>query len=242
MTTYLLAKHVFLCMHGNDVVFLDLREDKYLSMDAAKVRSVLALPTSSSKAEDSTRVAGTQSLGDPSGQRSAQALLKRGLLTIDRTAGKEVEVAHVDDPETDLIGIAPPVQPHVRLIDVVRFVAATFSAWKAMRFGSLEAIVSKANDRRLKHTNNAYEIDLERAKSCMSLFERIRPFLFGARDQCLFESFVLSNFLAKYGLYPEWVFGVTTDPFAAHCWLQHRRVVFNDYAEHASEFTPIMII
>jgi hypothetical protein len=240
--TYLLAKHVFLCMHGSDVVFLDLKEDKYLSMEAAKVRSVLSLPMPSFRADGLSRGGETESLGNAVGQRSAQALLKRGLLTTDRSTGKQVEIASVEEAEADLIGIAQPIQADITPIDVVRFVTATISAWKAIRFGSLEAIVAKVSERRVKHPNGAAHIDLDRAKSCMALFERMRPYMFSARDKCLFESFVLANFLAMYGLYPEWVFGVRTDPFAAHCWLQHRRVVFNDYAEHAGEFTPIMII
>jgi hypothetical protein len=240
MTTYLLAKHVFLCMRGSNVVFLDLKEDKYLSMDAAKVSRVLALPANPSKAEELAHVDVTQSLGDPASQKSAQALIRKGLLTTDRAAGKEVVLATIEDPESDLVGIAPVEQPKVRLIDAVRFAAATVSAWVALRFGSLEAIVSKVSERRLKHLSGVSEIDLHQAQ--LSLFERMRPYVFSARDKCLFESFVLNNFLARYNLYPEWVFGVTTNPFAAHCWLQYGRVVFNDYAEHASEFTPILVI
>jgi hypothetical protein len=229
-------------MHGSDVVFLDLKEDKYLSMEAAKVRSVLPLPMLAAKANDLSRSGETESLGGNSGQRSAQALLKRGLLTIDPAVGKEVEIARVDEPDADLIGIALPVQPKIRPIDVVRFVTATISAWKDIRFGSLQAIVSKVSGRRCEDRDGDDQLDLGRAKSCVAIFERMRPYMFSARDKCLFESFVLANFLAMYGLYPQWVFGVRTDPFAAHCWLQHRRVVFNDYAEHAGEFTPIMII
>jgi hypothetical protein len=244
MTTYLLAKHVFICICGSDVVFLDLKEDKYLSMDAAKVRNVLALPADSAspKVDVSPQPGGTHSLGSDAGQRSAQALLKRGLLTLDSSAGKPVELANPDDPEKDLIGIAPEVQPKLRLIDAVRFVSATLSAWKAMRFGSLEEIVSDVGTRRRLHSSGERAVDLDRARSCTALFERMRPYMFSARDKCLFDSFVLSNFLAKYGIYPQWVFGVTTSPFAAHCWLQHQRVVFNDYAEHAREFTPILTI
>jgi len=225
-------------MHGSDAVFLDLREDKYLSMDAAKVMNVLALP----QIAEGSRAGGTLSPEEAAAERSAQVLLKRGLLTIDRSQGKGVEFARVDEPQTDLIGVAPPIDPQVRVVDVLHFLSATVLGWTALRFGSLERIVERAIARRKQHPVGAITLNLEHAKTCISRFERMRPFLFSARDACLFESLVLTNFLAKYGLYPVWVFAVRTEPFAAHCWLQWDRVAFNDHAEHASEFTPIMVI
>jgi hypothetical protein len=59
---------------------------------------------------------------------------------------------------------------------------------------------------------------------------------------CLFDSLALIHFLAQYGLYPDWVFGVSADPFEAHCWVQAGQVVLNDTVERVSAFTPILTI
>jgi hypothetical protein len=63
-----------------------------------------------------------------------------------------------------------------------------------------------------------------------------RPYL------CLFDSLALIHFLARFGLYPDWVFGVQADPFEAHCWVQAGSVVLNDTVERVSAFTPIMYV
>ena len=59
---------------------------------------------------------------------------------------------------------------------------------------------------------------------------------------CLFDSLALIHFLARFRVFPDWVFGVTADPFEAHCWVQTGGVVLNDTVERVSAFTPIMSI
>ena len=58
----------------------------------------------------------------------------------------------------------------------------------------------------------------------------------------LYDSLALLEYLARYGIYADWVFGVQTRPFAAHCWVQHGDIVFNDTVEHVSGYTPIMVV
>lgn len=58
--------------------------------------------------------------------------------------------------------------------------------------------------------------------------------------ECLKRSFLLRRFLASNGVDTDWVFGVRTWPFAAHCWLQLGDVVVGDRLERVNRFTPIM--
>jgi hypothetical protein len=73
-------------------------------------------------------------------------------------------------------------------------------------------------------------------------FLTLRPFFFAAKDACLFDALSLSEFLATYGVFPNWVFGVQSRPFAAHCWLQLDGLVLNDTIEHVERYTPIMVV
>jgi hypothetical protein len=43
-------------------------------------------------------------------------------------------------------------------------------------------------------------------------------------------------------VFPRWVFGVQSRPFAAHCWLQLGGVVLNDTVDHVKRYTPIMVV
>jgi hypothetical protein len=52
----------------------------------------------------------------------------------------------------------------------------------------------------------------------------------------------LVNFLAGYGVFPQWVFGVKTDPFYAHCWVQQGSFVFNDTPDYIRGFSPILVV
>lgn len=60
--------------------------------------------------------------------------------------------------------------------------------------------------------------------------------------ECLKRSFLLKRFLASRGFAADWVFGVRTWPFAAHCWLQIDDLVVGDRLERVGRFTPIMRI
>jgi len=59
---------------------------------------------------------------------------------------------------------------------------------------------------------------------------------------CLLDSIAMIKFLAKRGLRADLVFGVTGDPFSAHCWAQHSTMILNDAFGHALTFTPIRVI
>lgn len=58
--------------------------------------------------------------------------------------------------------------------------------------------------------------------------------------ECLKRSFQLRRFLGSRGATLDWVFGVRTWPFAAHCWLQSGDLVVGDRLDRVGRFTPIM--
>jgi len=60
--------------------------------------------------------------------------------------------------------------------------------------------------------------------------------------ECLQRAYELRWLLARQGIRTEWIFGVRTWPFAAHCWLQTDDLVIADSLERVSRFTPIMVV
>lgn len=58
--------------------------------------------------------------------------------------------------------------------------------------------------------------------------------------ECLQRAFLLRAYLASQGVATDWIFGVRTWPFAAHCWLQIGDLVVGDRLARAAHFTPIM--
>ena len=76
----------------------------------------------------------------------------------------------------------------------------------------------------------------------MASYMRLRPFFFTAHDKCLHDSLTLIRFLARRGMFPAWVIGVRTRPFAAHSWVQSASLVLNDVHEHVRTYTPILVV
>jgi hypothetical protein len=56
---------------------------------------------------------------------------------------------------------------------------------------------------------------------------------------CLLDSLSLLRFLSRRGLSVSIVFGVTPEPFAAHCWVQAGDIVLNETLSDANAHTPI---
>lgn len=60
--------------------------------------------------------------------------------------------------------------------------------------------------------------------------------------KCLLRSFLLLRHLHRHGHDAMWVFGVTTWPFQAHCWLQLEDLVLDDEVDRVVAYTPIMVL
>lgn len=58
--------------------------------------------------------------------------------------------------------------------------------------------------------------------------------------ECLQRSYQLRRLLRRHGILVDWVFGVRTWPFGAHCWLQIGDRVVVDRLERVRRYTPIM--
>lgn len=58
---------------------------------------------------------------------------------------------------------------------------------------------------------------------------------------CLFRSQMLRAYLRALGHRVDWIFGVRTWPFGAHCWLQAGDLVLDDEAERLVAYHPIMV-
>jgi hypothetical protein len=112
-------------------------------------------------------------------------------------------------------------------------------ASRQLRNQPFQSIISSVRTRKHRGEPAMFPSDVERTRSLIAAFDALR--LFYPRPYlCMFDSLALVDFLARYGLFPEWVFGVTAEPFEAHCWVQEGGTVLNDTLQRVSAFTPIM--
>ena len=121
--------------------------------------------------------------------------------------------------------------------DVLRAGLSLAAATAAFQGKSLSALVRF----RLPKASPAAVASLdESALNILLAAERsARPWV-PFEGECLQRTFLLRYFLAGRGVATDWVFGVRTWPFAAHCWLQIDDLVVGDRLERVRRFTPIM--
>ncbi|MCC7266857.1 MAG: lasso peptide biosynthesis B2 protein [Caulobacteraceae bacterium] len=60
--------------------------------------------------------------------------------------------------------------------------------------------------------------------------------------KCLVRSFMLLRHLQRHGASAQWIFGVRTWPFRAHCWVQSGDVVLDDYWERLIPYRPLLAV
>jgi hypothetical protein len=111
-----------------------------------------------------------------------------------------------------------------------------------LKLWTLERIVRFLERRRPSGVTrpNAAEPELQQL---VFTFRKLRPWLYTARDGCLFDSLAMVDFLYRRSISAVWVIGVrTANPFAAHSWVQYGDLVLNDDLVKVEEFTPILYV
>ena len=109
------------------------------------------------------------------------------------------------------------------------------SAYRDRKTGALEVAAPTALEENLLQANWQ--------------FARARRYV-PIEPTCLLDSLSLLQFLSRRGLsvvataagFTIDVFGVTSEPFAAHCWVQAGDIVLNETLSDANAHTPIRMV
>lgn len=228
MNPYRLAPDVYFCCRGDDFVFLDLGRDEYTLVNgptAAALRSVFRAEPSVYEEQHAA-----ERLGE---------LLTAGLLTTEPANSKTLAPTAIDMAVEELIDSQDLTTVPITLGNVWHFVLACATAAMKLRWSKLDRTVAGVACRKAQHTHRM--IDVQRARELVSVFERLR-FLFPRDFLCLFDSLALIEFLARYRIFPDWIFAIRLEPWGAHCWVQHGSAVFNETVEEAAGYTPVMSV
>ena len=236
-----LAPHVHACTTHDGMVFLDLRQGKYFgigSMFASELAGLLELW--SGVHQDVTCLERCS----PAAMRSISlTLVERGLL--------EHRTGDLFAHRSAALPISPPLasidqilseSPRLLARDIRRFISASVVATASLHCLSLETIAKNIRRRKAQRTSPSSPQSRVRMAELAATFRQIRSYAFSARNRCLLESLVLTEFLARYDEFPIWYIGVKTAPFSAHSWVQHLDLVLNGTPEQVSFFTPIVVI
>lgn len=234
---FFLTQHVYLCATHDGVVLLDLKRDKYFGLGGAQLHAIASLvrdwpvPPPLQPGSEELPLQDAMQIGD--------MLVSMDLLTRDEAAGKLPRpLTLTSDGVVTALGQDVEYHRDIKVSDVIRFIASCVSAAWDLHARSLQRAVERAQIRRARNSRTPF--DERKAAELVGVFRRIRAYVFVAKGKCLFHSLALTNFLARYDVFPTWVIGVRSSPFAAHSWVQHGNHVLDGTPELVSFYKPIL--
>jgi hypothetical protein len=154
-----------------------------------------------------------------------------------------VREIHIQTPmRSALERVALNVSPGLAV--VLEVTALVLSVSLELKWGKLKRITEALARWQRKNataaTSEHLNEEIELLRAC-AFFRRARMAI-PISTRCLLDSIALIRFMARRNLCGDLVFGVTADPFTAHCWVQCGDMVMNDTLGNTQTYTPIRVI
>ena len=220
---YSLPSYLSYCRAAAGTILLDLRRDWYFQLDPALEPTFSALARGDEQAADA---------------RHLRSLLELGVLEVRENRPTRLEPATVSAPirswrDEAGAGRASPL-----------FIAEVWLAVRRARRQVSAVPFEHVIDRLRRRKAACANPTVDNREALTTLASRYA----GARRStpidavCLQDSLALLDVYARRGLFPSFVIGVTTAPFAAHCWLQTGELILNEALDEAAQFLPILVV
>jgi Transglutaminase-like superfamily len=224
-----LAPDVHACVCDGAIVLLDVRADRYLRLTPQQGCWFARLLSGPMVASEDAQL-----------QKFSRRMLDLGILAADIRDGVSVGTLRTSPPKAGRDGPwRDRVTPDVRYLPGM--IRAIFSALRAERTGAFSGQVERC--RRWQQVGRTRSpLPEEKVRRLSAQFHALAPFFFDTHEACRFRSLCLIRFLSLHGVAADWVFGVRTAPFGAHCWAEWRGIVLNDHADTVNEYTRIMTV
>jgi len=218
--SYRLRDDLSFCEVEAGLIFLDIQNDRYFRLTGPMERALLAYLE---RHEDA----------------NIDSLIDCNVLTNLTNNGSHVPASEIVNPQRsamEQLSTSAKSGSAIRL-DVFTIVASTW-LWLKTR-GLKNALSAMAAYR--EHRAPQCQADEQQAMEAAATFRHARLFV-PVETCCLLDSISMVKFLAKHAVHATLVFGVTGDPFSAHCWVQAGDVVLNDSIGNVYSHTPIRAI
>lgn len=240
MKAFFLRREVYVCQTDDGAVFMDSRSGQYFGLDMAETAAIA--PHIEGWTGGIGASLDSHKIPDPDDSARILNVLSKSpaLLTESSLLGKAVAPPVLQ--QTGSLPFRGSIVPRPRIspVDVWRFCLACLSALLDVKFRCLADTLRDVHARKSCHTS--HEISRPRIVELVRIFRFLRPILYTAKDNCLFDSLALVSFLARFDIYPTWVIGVRTRPFAAHSWVLDGTLLLNEKLETAEEYFPVLAI
>jgi hypothetical protein len=213
--------HASACLAADQLILLDVRQDKYSRIPPSLADSMQDWLSGERHA--------------PLPRALARLLKEGGISRASDPAPTNAVREHVPIPMT--LSAAPHRAGSLAWRDAVPVAAAVGSAWLALRYSPLNLVLERVARRRCRSA----PAPVERLAARSTRYDQVRRLSPFAR-RCLLDSLALDAWLGDKAGDRRLIFGVTPEPFAAHCWLQSDQAILNDQYERVSRYTPILSV
>jgi len=227
---YRLREGLHYCVSAGRVIFLDVYLDTYFALPRATDTAFQALCSGS-------EVTASQ-------WEALQTLVRKELIS--KSATGAALPSHLALCRANLLSTFESVRPSFGT--VVRAFRAQASSALALRLRSFSAIIATTERRRARVERTRGDsrdapIGAERRiyAEVSAAFAKTN-LVFRPADRCLARSLAFVAVCHGYGLLPSLVFGVRTNPFLAHCWVQAEDRILHDDSGEAALYTPILVV
>lgn len=224
--SYRIRDNLSYCVIGDHAVFLDVEADRYFTLPDNVQRAFLAYADA------------------PGREVVAPVLLASGILAPAGPVEGDVASVRIEPPSRSAQEMPDP-KTNLDTMVIAEVMATVWRCRRQLRTKSLKDVLDMAvgyrASRCLPRTGSASAFSEQLLLQAASVFRRLRRYIPVAMC-CLPDSLAFSHFLARRGFHSNIVFGVTYDPFAAHCWVQSGDIALNETVGTAMTHTIIRVV
>lgn len=222
--SYRLHDDVSCCRFDGHFIFLDTRADRYFRLSSAMERAFALYVDSNDDA-------------------GIGALIERNILTPVLTTARHSFAVQVAKPTRSAMETSHAGSTSLATLLDVSAIACSVQ-WQ-LATHKLNQVLAKLSTYR-KHRTSPPPVAMpdahvQRLLCAARSFNRARVYV-PIKPRCLPDAVAMVKFLAKRGLHANVIFGITSDPFAAHAWVQVADLVLSDSVGNVTAHTPIRVV
>lgn len=238
---YWLPEHIYTCATPDGVIFLDTRRNRYRGLGPREAESLR--PFVHDWPGGFTSHAGMDALDQDAVGELLATLISARLISVKPVPSPRASRAEVAlGRPLQAIGVGTEFDYPVATATLLAFLGAYAGALLDIRLRSLCTVVLRIRSRKLQCPPRSPDADIEKIKSLVSSFRRIRHHFFTGNGKCLLHALTLTRYLALYEVFPTLVIGVRTSPWGAHSWVEHNGYTLDATPEKVRTFTPILAV
>ena len=226
-----LCNHVTYCHVGDVVIFLNVAQNRYTYLGNDTTQGIKILEGYSNE----------QNLGrsfDIEILEIVNDLTKRGLTT--ESTSPRFSPFIRKRPSSSVQDVYWPQNLHLqRLLNFFYFYIV---ASKLLKSKTLADIIATTKSKKSQQMASRQFPDRTAVRELSRQYIDARPFVYSHHNKCLLDSLIFFLLFSSHRVKVDWVFGVGTSPFRAHCWIEYEGIVLNDTSERTHAYTPIFAV